>query len=226
MGAFYELKMWVAVIAVLMGLSLSGVAGLGVNWGTRASHPLPPDIVVKLLKDNGIKKVKLFDAEEHAMKALAHSDIEVMVGIPNDQLQVMATNGKAAASWVESNVTEFYYDLGVNIRYVAVGNEPFLKAYNGTFVQYALPALRNIQNELNKAILGEVKAIMPLNADVYEGDLPSEGQFRSDISSMMTQICQFLAQNGAPFMVNIYPFLTLYIHPNFPIDFAFFDGPS
>ncbi|KAK9725684.1 hypothetical protein RND81_05G162500 [Saponaria officinalis] len=40
----------------------------------------------------------------------------------------------------------------------------------------------------------------------------------------MTQIVEFLSQNNAPFSVNIYPFLSLYGNPDFPVNFAFFDG--
>jgi hypothetical protein len=104
---------WVLVMFVLVGW----VQGLGVNWGTMATHPLSPDIVVQMLKDNGITKVKLFDAEEHTMKALANTGIQVMVGIPNDQLQMIATSTKDAANWVETNVTEFNLDGSVDIRY-------------------------------------------------------------------------------------------------------------
>ena len=55
--------------------------GLGVNWGTQSSHPLPPDIVVRLLKDNGFDKVKLFEAEPWVLKALGRSGIQVMLGL-------------------------------------------------------------------------------------------------------------------------------------------------
>jgi Glycosyl hydrolases family 17 len=112
-------------------------------------------------------------------------------------------------------------------RYVAVGNEPFLSSYNGTFLNVTLLALENIQKALNDAGVGSsVKATVPMNADVYAGDLPSEGRFRTDISDLMTQIATFLYQNGAPFVVNIYPFLSLYDNEGFPFDYAFFDGSS
>ncbi|PSS13748.1 Glucan endo-1,3-beta-glucosidase [Actinidia chinensis var. chinensis] len=115
--------------------------------------------------------------------------------------------------------------------YVAVGNEPFLKSYNNSFLNITLPALQNIQNALNEAKVGDsIKATVPLNADVYESPqnnpVPSAGRFRSDINDLMTQIVQFLHQNNAPFTVNIYPFLSLYGNDNFPIDYAFFDGVS
>ncbi|KAL8147129.1 hypothetical protein AgCh_004734 [Apium graveolens] len=207
------------------------VEGVGVNWGTMASHQLPAKVVVKMLKDNGIKKVKLFDANDTTMNALTGSDIQVMVAIPNDQLVAMNTYNRAK-QWVQRNVTRYIYNGGVNIKYVAVGNEPFLTAYNNSFLDATFPALENIQNALIEAGVGDtIKATVPLNADVYNSPdtnnpVPSAGRFRQDILGQMTQILQFLAQNKAPFTVNIYPFLSLYGNDNFPMDYAFFDGVS
>ncbi|CAN6287349.1 unnamed protein product [Urochloa humidicola] len=42
----------------------------------------------------------------------------------------------------------------------------------------------------------------------------------------MSEIVQFLNQSGAPFTVNIYPFLSLYDNAGFPLDYAFFDGTA
>ncbi|KAH7661549.1 Glycoside hydrolase family 17 protein [Dioscorea alata] len=201
--------------------------GLGVNWGTMAVRQLPPKTVVQMLQDNGIKKVKLFDADFNTMSALVGTDIEVMVAIPNDMLATM-TDYDAAKDWVKRNVTRYNWDGGVKIKYVAVGNEPFLSSYNGSFLNVTFPALQNIQNALIDAGFGDtIKATVPLNADVYDSQsVPSAGQFRTDISELMVQIVQFLNQNSAPFTVNIYPFLSLYADAHFPVDFAFFDGGS
>ncbi|KAG9443893.1 hypothetical protein H6P81_015233 [Aristolochia fimbriata] len=202
---------------------------LGVNWGTRASHPLPADIVVRLLKDNGIKKVKLFEADPMALSALGDSGIEVMVGIPNDLLAPLAGGVRAAEDWVQQNVSAYVSKYGTDIRYVAVGNEPFLTTYNGMFTQTTFPALQNIQAALIKAGLGkQVKATVPLNADVYETatGLPSGGDFRPEIRTLMVSIIKFLINNGAPLTINIYPFLSLYADPNFPLDYAFFAGAA
>lgn len=93
----------------------TGVEGLGVNWGTQATHKLPPKIVVQMLKDNGITKVKLFGADASTMSALAGSNIEVMVAIPNDQLAVM-NDYNQAKTWVKKNVTVYMFNGGVNIK--------------------------------------------------------------------------------------------------------------
>ncbi|GER42059.1 glucan endo-1 3-beta-glucosidas [Striga asiatica] len=195
------------------------VDGLGCNWGLQAAHPLQPEIVVQLMKDNGFDKVKLFEADPGAMRALGRSGIQVMVGIPNDMLAGLASSVHAAEDWVQQNVSNYLY--------VAVGNEPFLKTYNDRFTNVTFPALQNIQAALIKAGLGrDVKPTVPLNADVYQSisGLPSGGDFRPDIHSLMTSIIKFLNDNGAPLTINIYPFLSLHADPNFPFDFAFFDG--
>jgi len=216
-----------ALLVALCWAAAPGAAALGMNWGTQASHPLPPKAVVQVLRDNGIKKVKLFDTDFAAMSALAGSGIEVMAAIPNIMLADLAADAGKAKDWVKRNVKRYDFDGGVTIKYVAVGNEPFLASYNGSFIKVTFPALQNIQNALNDA--GDrIKATVPLNADVYNSPasnpVPSAGRFRTDISGLMTDIVKFLAKNNAPFTVNIYPFLSLYLNDNFPLDYAFFDG--
>lgn len=111
-------------------------------------------------------------------------------------------------------------------RYVAVGNEPFLTSYNGTNLETTLPALQNIQKALNEAGHGSVKATVPHNADVYESpsNKPSGGSFRHDIKGVMVEMVKYLQQQKSPFVVNIYPFLSLHSNAHFPFDFAFCDN--
>ncbi|KAF3325772.1 glucan endo-1,3-beta-glucosidase 6-like protein [Carex littledalei] len=207
---------------------LTCASAIGVNWGIQSSHPLPPSTVVQMLKDNGIQKVKLFEADEGIMEALKKSGIQVMVGIPNDLLDGLAGSEKTAENWVSKNVSKYVND-GVDVRYVAVGNEPFLQTYNGSFLNITYPAIQNVQAALIKAGIGnQVKVTVPLNADVYTSPTgkPSDGDFRSDIHGLMVQIVSFLNDNNAPITVNIYPFISLYEDPNFPLDYAFFQGSA
>lgn len=98
---------------------------IGANWGTQSTHPLPPSTVVKLLRDNGIQKVKLFDADPSILGALSGSGIEVMVGIPNDMLYNIANSVDAAEAWVEKNVSAHISSDSVDIRYLFLYT-PFL----------------------------------------------------------------------------------------------------
>lgn len=89
---------------------------IGVNWGTMASHPLPPPKVVELLKSNNINKVKLFDADPLVLQALSGSNIGVTVGIPNTMLRSLNSSKKAAESWVHDNVTRYISNGGSRVR--------------------------------------------------------------------------------------------------------------
>ncbi|XP_009610855.2 glucan endo-1,3-beta-glucosidase 8-like [Nicotiana tomentosiformis] len=218
-------------IVVFMTMVVSKCLSVGVNWGTMASHQLAAESVVKMIKENGFDKVKLFEADDKILSALIGSDIEVMLAIPNYMLQQMSTDPGVAAAWIDANVSTYAYTRGVKIRYVAVGNEPFLQTYNGTYLHYTLPALRNVQEAINHAGLGpEVKATVPLNADIYyspdSNPVPSAGDFRPQVRDLAIQIVQYLYSNDAPFVVNIYPFLSLYENDYFPLEYAFFNGSN
>ncbi|MBA0630161.1 hypothetical protein Godav_002288, partial [Gossypium davidsonii] len=113
------------------------------------------------------------------------------------------------------------------VGFIAVGNEPFLTSYNGQFQSYVIPAMANLQQSLVRANLaGYIKLVVPCNADAYEGNVPSQGAFRPELTQIMTQLVSFLNSNGSPFVVNIYPFLSLYGNSEFPQDYAFFEGTT
>lgn len=88
--------------------------------------------------------------------------------------------------------------------------------------------MTNIQQSLVKANLANyVKLVVPCNADAYQSaSVPSQGVFRTELTQIMTQLATYLSSNGAPFVVNIYPFLSLYQNSDFPEDYAFFEGST
>lgn len=225
MAAAYPNPVPALLTLVLAGYLLPVEGSIGVNWGLLSTHRMPPSVVVDLMKDNRIGKVKLFDASPAVLRALMGSGIEVMVGIPNEMLGLLSSSPASSDLWVGQNVSRYVVKGGVNIRYIAVGNEPFLTSYQGQFQSFVVPAMLNLQQSLAKANLaGYIKLVVPCNADAYEGSLPSQGVFRPELTQIMTQLVSFLASNGSPFIVNIYPFLSFYQSPDFPLDYAFFEG--
>lgn len=214
-------------LILIVSSYLKAESAIGVNWGTISFHKLNPSTVVDLLKDNKVPKVKLFEADPDVMKALMGSGIQVMVGIPNEMLASLSSSTAASDLWLRQNVSRYMGKAGIDIRYVAVGNEPFLSSYSGQYESYVMPALLNLQQSLAKSNLaGYVKLVVPCNADAYESDLPSQGAFRPELAQIMTQLVSFLNSIGSPFVVNIYPFLSLYENSDFPQDYAFFEGTT
>ncbi|GER25670.1 glucan endo-1 3-beta-glucosidas [Striga asiatica] len=224
----------IPLILALSAAALSEVDGLGVNWGTAASHPLQPRKVVELLKANGIAKVKLFDADPQVLQSLSGSGIWVTVGIPNSMLRGLNSSLKAAESWVHDNLTRFVSDgasrAKVNIcsvyySYVAVGDEPFLQTYGEQFYPFLVGAATNIQTALIKANLAtRVKVVAPCSYDAFlsESNLPSKSQFRPDINRTMTQLLTFLNRHESPFFASMSPFQSYRENKNFTLDFALF----
>ncbi|RVW36932.1 Glucan endo-1,3-beta-glucosidase 6 [Vitis vinifera] len=282
---------WLSVaygLVSVFSLVVHSVSGIGANWGTQATHPLPPETVVDLLRDNGIDKVKLFDADYGNLKALGKTRIEVMVGIPNEMLASLAGSVKSAEKWVAKNVSEHMTTNNVNISrkelyiifiLLSIGwilalfggwrpmgiqfmdlqnsllfrgsDAPLVGSLDWTKTLYnhsgcywafgswmaALPVsisyLDNLPCPPEYSICPDKswpwqpsEGHCPLNADVYASStsLPSGGDFRTDIHDYMIPIVKFLMDNNAPFTVNIYPFISLYIDSNFPVEYAFFDG--
>ncbi|KAL0378860.1 UNVERIFIED_CONTAM: Glucan endo-1,3-beta-glucosidase 8 [Sesamum radiatum] len=224
---------WAAAFLIVLQFMLISVEGIGVNWGTQAAQNLPPSTIVQILKDNGISRIKLFDSDAWTVSYFAKTGIQVMLGIPNNQLASLAKSYDKAKDYVKENVTAAYKD-GVDIRF-KVKCQILYSMYdltncsemNGSNHDTTFPAMQNVQKALNEEGYGDkIKVTTPQNADVYDSGSqgPSAGQFRSDIRDIMQQIVSFLKENDAPFLVNVYPFLSLYLNPDFPVEFAFFDG--
>lgn len=113
-------------------------------------------------------------------------------------------------------------------RWVAVGNEPFLTGYNGSYLTTTLPALRNMVTALADANMADtVKVVIPFNADVMDGaPLPSATRFKPEYLDQIRPMLQIFNTTGVPFCVNLYPFISKYQDPDFPLDYAFFSGST
>ncbi|XP_047321143.1 glucan endo-1,3-beta-glucosidase 8-like [Impatiens glandulifera] len=201
------------------------VTAIGINYGTHASHTLPIDIIVKLCQDNMFHKVKLFDANPKTIEAFVSSNIELTIAIRNTDLERIAGSYSEALTWVHVHVNSYAVHGGVNIKYVAVGNEPFSKRYNGIYLNSTLPAIKNIQKALTESGKEHIKVITPLNSDIYQGNVPSAGNFRSDIKPQIIELIKFLQSVNSPFFINISPFNS-YHRGEISIDYAMLDGNS
>ncbi|XP_040994734.1 glucan endo-1,3-beta-glucosidase-like [Juglans microcarpa x Juglans regia] len=186
----------------LSGLELTGAQSVGVCYG-RNGNNLPSEAdVINLYKSNGIGRMRIYEPNQPTLNALRGSNIELIIGILNTNLQAL-TDAAAATDWVQNNVRNYWPD--VKFRYIAVGNEVHP---NDAEVGFVLTAMQNIRNAIAAANLqDQIKVSTSIDTTLVENAYPpSQGSFTGAASSFIKPIIDFLVSNGSPLLVNVYPY--------------------
>ncbi|OMO88748.1 Glycoside hydrolase, family 17 [Corchorus capsularis] len=220
----YHMKSTILLIGLLMASLGTTSAEIGVCYGLDGNNlPSKPDTVA-LFKSKNIRRIRLYRADHDALEALRGSNIEVTLGILNPDLQSLATNQAAAKNWVQNNVVNYAND--VRFLYIVVGNEV---EPSSPFAQYVVPAMQNIQNEINAAGFGnQIKVSTALSMNIIGVPFPpSAGAFKSEYRPLLDAVLGFLDTNQAPLHVNVYPYFA-YNDPasHISLDYAIFRATS
>ncbi|KAK8964369.1 Glucan endo-1,3-beta-glucosidase [Platanthera guangdongensis] len=205
-------------------LLFADVLSTGVCYGLLGDDLPPPQEVIALYNSKNIPSMRLYNPNQGALQALNGSGIQLIVGVPNEQLQSFAADQNAVAAWVQTNVISHY--PAVDFRYMAVGNE----VIPGDLAPFVLPAMANLQGALMVAgLANQIKVSTAVAAGVLGVSYPpSSGEFSSASLPFLAQISQFLSATGAPLLVNTYPYFAYADDPtNIPLDYALFtaSGP-
>jgi hypothetical protein len=133
----------------------AGAQSVGVCYG-RNGNNLPSDgDVVALYKSSGIGRMRIYEPYPSTLDALRGSNIELIIGILNSNLQGL-TDAAAATTWVQNNIRNYWPD--VKFKYIAVGNEV---RPGDSEAQYVQPAMQNILNAIAAANLqDQIKVLM------------------------------------------------------------------
>lgn len=168
--------------------------------------------------------MRIYGPDEAVLRALRGSNIELMVGVPNDQLQGIASNPSTANDWVQKYIKA--YSPGVKFKYIAVGNEV---NPNGNLASFVLPAMRNINSALASAGLqSQIKVSTAVDTTILGNSFPpSKGTFNDNVRSFLNPIITFLVNNRAPLLANVYPYFSYIGNTrDISLPYALFTAPS
>ncbi|XP_059653175.1 glucan endo-1,3-beta-glucosidase-like isoform X2 [Cornus florida] len=167
--------------------------------------------------------MRIYNPDQATLQALRGSNIELILGVPNSDLQPLASDASAATQWVQKNVIAYSPD--VKLRYISVGNKVDPNNPTSPFVQFVLPAMRNIHNAIVAAGLQDQIKISTATHVHLLGNWyrPSQSVFAERAQSFMEPIIGFLINNSAPLLTSIYPYY-IYVSDtqNFQLPYALF----
>lgn len=148
--------------------------------------------------------MRIYAPVPEVLQALRGSNIELMVGVANEDLQNIGTDMAKAYSWVQTNIISYG---NVKFRYIAVGNEINPPAWEAN---YLVGAMKNINQAITEAgLANQIKVSTPFSTMVLgESYPPSKGSFRLEFRSFINPIISFLVDTGAPFLFNVYPYFS------------------
>ncbi|WCJ36857.1 Glucan endo-1 3-beta-glucosidase [Euphorbia peplus] len=205
-------------------LGITDAQSIGACYGKNGNNLPPESEVVALYRSNNIGRMRIYHPDKPTLEALKGSNIELILGAANDNLQSLADDASAAATWVRDNVVPYASD--VKIKYIAVGNEVRPGDANA---RYVLPALQNIQTAITANNLqGQIKVSTAIDTTLLGNSFPpSDGVFSAAASSYIGPIINFLVSNGAPLLANVYTYFSFVDNPqDISLEYALFTSPG
>ncbi|KAG0616156.1 hypothetical protein M758_5G094300 [Ceratodon purpureus] len=202
------MRIWsFCVVAVLALVQLyAAEANLGINYG-RLGNDLPrPEEVAELVQSIGVKHIKIFDYDKKIIRAFDHTDINLIVCVPNQEIIGLARSAKAARTFVHNHIDK-RVNAAAKITYIVVGNE--ILSGIPEIWPALVPAMWQIHSALVHYELDEkIKISTPHSMGVLAASYPpSAGVFGDNIkTSIMEPMLNFLKLTGSTFMMNIYPY--------------------
>lgn len=166
--------------------------------------------------------MRIFNPDPAILQALGGSEIEVVVGVVNNDIPALGKNPAAAKEWVQTNILAH---SNVKFKYIGVGNE--ISPLDGVLGPFVGPAIENIQTAVSAAGLG-IKVSTVLSQEILgESYPPSKATFRSDAGPFLNPIINLLKKYNSPFLVNIYPYFAYSSDPqHIRLDYALFNSTT
>lgn len=196
---------------------------MGVNFSNQfMPQPVAPSTAARQIAALPVGRAKTFSyhgADLQFIQAASTSNLRLAVGIPNAELEALASGQTQA-------LITAIRPYARSIEWLCVGNEPLGSWHGGRYLNFLVPAMQNVQKALQQAGL-QIGVTVPLNYAIMANSYPpSAGQFNPSLVAIITAACKVMSTSHAPFMVNVYPFLDVAGNPQIPLPYCLFTAPQ
>nr|VDD10608.1 unnamed protein product [Brassica rapa] len=238
-GFYHDSKMQVIIafnLRFLLASFLDTEAGqIGVCYGKIGNNLPHPVDVVAFYRQRNIHLMWLYDPDQEVLTALNGSNLELLLDVPNSDIQRIASNQSEADTRVRNNVRN--YTKGVRFRYISVGNEMQPSDLDAMFLLQAMQNIERAVSDLGvKAMqnidkaLSEAGLSIPVSTTTYMGAFvdtypPSCGRFSDDYLNFLKPVIGFLVSKRYPLLVNIYTYFG-YKNGDVSLEFSLFKPSS
>lgn len=194
--------------------SIQHISSVGINYGTLGNNLPSPKRVAQLLQSTLINKVKIYDTNPEILEAFSNTGIDLIVAVENYHVSNISSDMSAADKWFATRVAPFI--PATSIVSIAVGNE-YLTSNEGEQLdpEALVQAMQNLRAMLiSRGLDRKIKVTTPHSMAVLASSFPpSSSTFAPNLVPTIEAIVRFLADTGAPFMVNAYPYFAYRDNP-------------
>lgn len=174
------------------------------------------------MKKEGVTQARIRDANPNVLNAFKGSNIQIIVGISNDELLGVGGDNATAYKWVKDHIVPF--STTCNITCITVGYEVLTTMPSLSIM--ILPAMTFIHSALvSYGLDSMIKVSTPFSVDILESTFPpSAAVFNRNFSSFTIQpVLDFISATGSFYMLNVYPYNAYMQDPQgISLDYALF----
>ncbi|KAF3557935.1 hypothetical protein F2Q69_00014913 [Brassica cretica] len=175
----------VPLLLLILSFLLASFFDTAVCYGKIGNNLPRLADVVAFYGQRNIRQMRLYDPDQEVLTALRGSNFELLLDVPNSDLQRIATHYLEADTWVRNNVRK--YTKGVRFRYLlSVRNE--------------VQVMQNIEGAVSD--LG-IKVSTAIDTRSLRGVPPSIGSFTENFQIFIAPVIDFLVSKKSPLLVNI-----------------------
>ncbi|CAI0443491.1 unnamed protein product [Linum tenue] len=180
-----------------------------------------PDAIAYAVSALGFRAVRLSHPDPGIIRALAFTNVSLLISIENELLIPLASSRSVADDWLRVHVLPFYPHSTIAVISVGDDTVPILQS------ELLLPAIRNVDLALRDAGIKNISVTATLSfLDVVTGVIPpSLANFREPMGEQVIRpLLQFLEDRNSIFLVDLYPYKVSRIYSQIPLGFSLFHG--